>query len=257
MTSSIHSAHASAQAGRAIGESPDPSDQTIFLQQWGTYHKVVANNLMFHREAYGLLRAMLGSLGPQPLRVLDLGCGDAASFAALVGDVPIARYDGVDISAPALALATAALSNTSCVFALHHGDFAEALSAWREPVDVIWIGQSQHHLKNPEKQAVFADAHRLLRASHGKMLAIWEPTLADNEDREGWCDRFSGAREVWAALDDDEFERMASHVRASDHPESISDWLALGRNAGFPSAAELTVSAWALARFYRYDCAAG
>jgi hypothetical protein len=243
------------QAGAPLGVR-DPSDQTIFLRQWGTYRKVVAHNLMFHREAYALLRTTLASLGPRPLRLLDLGCGDAASIAALLPDLPIVRYDGVDISAKALELAAETLSATSCAFALHQADFASALSRWREPVDVIWIGQSLHHLRMPEKRAVFGDAHRLLTASNGTMLAVWEPTLTETEDREGWCDRFAQGRSSWAALEDAEFDSMVNHVLSSDHPETISDWLALGRKAGFESAAELPVSAWALARFYQFRCGA-
>ena len=69
-----YSPDVAAGGGRSLSNGP-VSDQTIFLRQWGVYRKVVENNLMFHREAYGLLEATLASLGSGPLRLLDLGCG--------------------------------------------------------------------------------------------------------------------------------------------------------------------------------------
>lgn len=242
-----------AGGGRSLSNGP-VSDQTIFLRQWGVYRKVVENNLMFHREAYGLLEATLASLGSGPLRLLDLGCGDASNIAALLPRLPVVRYDGVDISPQALAIAETSLTGTGCAFGLHEADFASALSGWRDPVDVIWIGQSLHHFRAPEKRAILRDAHRLLAAGRGGTLVIWEPTLNDGEDRDGWCDRFARDRPAWAPLEDAEFDSMASHVRASDHPETSSDWLAMGREAGFAHAEELVVSAWALARVYRFRC---
>jgi len=59
------------QPGGAIG----------FFRAWDTYSKVVAANYMFHRElGQGVSDALHQRFGGRPFSLLDLGCGDAASW---------------------------------------------------------------------------------------------------------------------------------------------------------------------------------
>jgi ubiquinone/menaquinone biosynthesis C-methylase UbiE len=231
------------------------TDQTVFLRGWQTYRKVLDNNYMFHREVYECLRQVILRRAPKLFRFLDIACGDASASVRALAGTPIGHYYGIDISGPALAIAKEELAVINCPVTLAQSDFVEAISRWKEPVDVVWIGQSLHHLEAPAKRELMRSVRHIL--SNEGLFLIWEPTLFDGELQEGWISRFeSGSRPLWLNLVDEEWNAMLSHVRASDHAETSRKWQQLGLEAGFRSAAELYTAPTKLARIYCFDGAA-
>jgi SAM-dependent methyltransferase len=91
-----------------------PDDQTVFLNQWQTYQKVIANNYMFHRQVYGLLHRILIDDFNKPFRFLDIACGDASAATNALRGTSIKHYYGIDISKPALAIASESLAALGC-----------------------------------------------------------------------------------------------------------------------------------------------
>ena len=130
-------------------------------------------------------------------------------------------------------------------------DFADALRHRSEPTDVIWLGQSLHHLAGPAKLAVMRDLRRLL-ADRGVFL-LWEPARFDDESREAWLERFE---ERWQSrlshLTAEEWSAMVDHVRTADFPETVSGWLGMGREAGFGEGGELLQAPFDLGRVFRF-----
>ncbi len=230
----------------------DLGDQSWFLDGWRTYRKFLDLNYMFHREVYGCLRGVLLTEAQPGFRFLDVACGDAAaSITALVGS-DIGSYTGIDISRPALNLAKSELAVLTCPVALIEQDFVIALAAWSEQVDVVWIGQSLHHLSPEDKQAVARDVRRIL--TPGGLFLIWEPTTLPGEDRIGWVDRVAErGRAYWPEFDDEERETVVAHCRASDYPESAVWWLSLGEAAGFAASRSLIEAPPALGRVYSFS----
>jgi SAM-dependent methyltransferase len=227
------------------------SSATHFQQQWRNYRKVVDNNYIFHREVYERLRAILSAEAPRPFRFLDVACGDAAMSVTMLGGLPVAHYHGIDLSRPALDLASAALEGLPCPATLEERDFVEALGAWTTPVDVVWIGQSLHHLLEPGKLALMREIRRVV--GERGLLLVWEPTMREDEDRESWLERFElKNRPRWTALSPQEWDAVVAHNRAEDFPEMASRWLSLGREAGFAEADEVLVAPTDLARMYRF-----
>jgi len=228
---------------------PGGGDQTLFLHAWQTWRKVLDHNYTFHREVYGLLRRVVLAEAPKPFRFLDIACGDAAASKTALLGTNVGHYYGIDVSRPALELARRELDSLGCPVTLLEQDFVAALAGWREPVDVAWIGQSLHHLLPKGKLDLMRSVRRVLD-SRGLFL-IWEPTSLEGEDRLEWVARFeTGSRALWSALNEEEWNAIVSHVRASDYPETASRWQALGRDAGFGSARELYVAPTNLARVY-------
>jgi len=79
-----------------------------FFHVWDTYARVVAENYMYHRELGVAVQAALQArFARRPFTILDLGCGDAATFAPLLGDLPVGSYRGAALSAAAPARAGA------------------------------------------------------------------------------------------------------------------------------------------------------
>lgn len=233
------------QANRDI----DPA-LAYFEMQWGTYMKVVANNLMSHREVYRELHRVLIEDAPQPFCFIDVACGDASCTVGALKNTSVASYCGIDITRPALNLAAEAVASLDCPTRLENRDFVDALQHWSEPVDVIWIGMSLHHLLTPAKAALMRKVHDLL-GDRG-LFIVWEPTLLEGEDRGGWLDRFTSNRPFWTALSDKEFASVDAHNRAADYPETAVTWRALGIGAGFSSATELFRAPNDLHRMYLF-----
>ncbi|MFB9984256.1 class I SAM-dependent methyltransferase [Mesorhizobium kowhaii] len=149
--------------------------QDMFNKELETYRRIVAANLMFHREVYGLLRDLLVEHAPGSFRFLDVACGDAAASAAMLKTTAIGGYVGIDLSEASLRLADRALEGLPCPVELRCGDFAEAMANWSEPVDVIWIGMSLHHLATEGKARLMRHARRALGGVG--LFVIWEPAL--------------------------------------------------------------------------------
>jgi len=180
----------------------------------------------------------------------DLACGTAPSSPAALSGADLARYVGIDISKPSLDVAKDALSSLSCPIELRRQDFAEAIDNWAGPLDVVWIGQSLHHLRAPEKQAFMQKVERLL--PRDGLFVIWEPTCLEGEGREGWMERFRQLRPQWLAISDEEFAAFDSHCGSSDFAETAATWKGMAREAGFEQADELFTAPNQLARVYRF-----
>jgi hypothetical protein len=124
------------------------------------------------------------------------------------------------------------------------------MTGWTEPIDMVWIGMSLYHLQTEEKAGLMKDVHAAL-FPHGLFL-IWEPTLLDGESRAEWLDRFSSCRPQWAAITDEEFAAMESHMRLADFPEPAESWKAMGRQAGFGPAEQLFMMPDRLGRVFKF-----
>jgi len=227
-----------------------PSDQELFAKGLATYQKVVGHNYMAHREVYEVLRGVLQAEAPDGFAFLDLACGAATGSADALKGTQIGRYVGVDISGPSLDVAGDALKDLGCPVDLRQQDFVETIDAWNEPVDVVWIGQSLHHLRAPQKPGFMRRVRAAL--ARGGLFLIWEPTCFDGEDREDWLERFHRLRPEWSGVSDEEFAAFETHCRASDYAETASAWLGFGREAGFARAQELLTVPNGLARVYRF-----
>ena len=224
--------------------------QDMFNKELETYRRIVATNLMFHREVYGLLRDLLVEHAPGSFRFLDVACGDAAASAAMLKTSAIGGYVGIDLSEASLALAARALEGLPCPVELRCGDFAQAMANWSEPVDVIWIGMSLHHLATEGKAKLMRHARRAL-GGVGQFV-IWEPALFQGEDRAAWLARFSLLRDKWSAVSDEEFASMERHMLLADFPETAETWLGMGRDAGFRRAEEIFMMPNRMGRVFRY-----
>ena len=100
---------------------------------WSLPLRVTADTLVPRPETETVVEAALAALPPdvrdKPLRIADLGTGTGAILLALLNELPQAFGVGIDISAPALAVARGNAERLGfgrrCAFVI--GDFASAL----------------------------------------------------------------------------------------------------------------------------------
>jgi hypothetical protein len=164
--------------------------------------------------------------------------------------LPVSSYHGIDLSQPALDLARTNLETLDCPFTLENQDFLVALKAFSGSADVVWIGQSLHHLLLPEKR-VLMERVRQIVGEQG-MFLIWEPVRSEGESEIGWYDRFAASRPYWSVLSDEDFADIDHHHRTSDHPETDETWRQIGLDAGFSRVDDVFRAPSQLARVYQY-----
>jgi hypothetical protein len=143
------------------------------------------------------------------------------------------------------------LKAVGCTVILQQFDFVEAIRDWSAPVDVVWIGQSLHHLQSSAKLPFIAQVRKML-GDQG-LLVTWEPTTREGEDRAGWLERFeTETQPFWTAMTSSECKALVDHMRADDYPETAARWRSLGREAGFSKVEEVFVAPRDLSRMYCY-----
>jgi hypothetical protein len=202
-----------------------------FQKQWATYQKLVDADALSHKEVGTVLHDAQGH--PSAVRLPRHRLRRCRP-----NEAGARRHQGPALSRhrPVRACARACRQQPegrSVRVELDHRDFVEALERRPEPADAAWCGLSIHHLSTEGKL-------ELLTAIHGStsdMLMIYEPTLADGEDRDGYLARFRRVnRPAWPFLTKEEWEQIDHHVTTCDFPESAATWLDMGRNAGFSAA---------------------
>ena len=192
-----------------------------FQKQWATYLKLVDADALSHKEV-GAIHL--------PFAFLDIACGDAGQMKHALASTEVNHYHRIDLSEPALELAA---KNLKCVPFAVELDHRERL--WRDgPSPPMRRGAGFPSTTSPRRRKL-----ELLAAIHGstsKML-IYEPTLADGEDREGYLARFRRVnRPAWPFLTKDEWDQIDHHVTTCDFPESPATSLDIGRKASFSAA---------------------
>jgi len=215
----------------------------IFRKAWGTYQKVISNNLMFHREISYAIKQLFET-SPGPLRLLDLGCGDASHIARILKPGQLAEYCGCDLFPYALDDARTSLQPFGIPATLLCQDMIDVMqTSPANHFDIVYSSYALHHLPVSEKQAFFMECSRILRRNG--CVIIVDVMREEGEARPDYLDGYNGTVSTqWTALTPDEREQVQEHIRNCDFPETPSDLKALARNAGLTSSRRLEKQTW-------------
>jgi hypothetical protein len=172
------------------------------------------------------------------------------SGEARLAGTRVSHYHGIDLSDPAIGLAAKVLDGVPYRVDLDHQNFVSALEQRPEPADIAWCGLSIHHLVTAEKLELM----QAIRGATGVAFFLYEPCRREGEDRDGWLRRFLGAQvPTWTTLAVEEKNQLIHHIETSDLPETASDWMDLGLQAGFAQATQRFVDPTDGLRMFRYD----
>jgi SAM-dependent methyltransferase len=229
----------------------DEQAMETFRRQWQVYTRLVDHDCLSHHAVRTVLHRELVAEVNRPFRFLDLACGDARLTVAALQGTPVIHYHGIDLSAPALALARQTVEALACPVELEQADFVSAMRERPEPADVVWIGLSLHHLQTPDKQVLMREVRSAV--GDGGRFLIYEPVCHEGESRPAYLDRFEQTtRSAWAALAPEDRAAIVAHVRDADFPEPPSVWAQLGRDAGFSDVRELFTDPAGLYTVFRF-----
>lgn len=205
----------------------------FFSSAWQVYEKVVAGDYLSHRLLYQGINDFLDTYD-EPIRFLELGCGDARLSLDLLRDRRVEAYLGIDSSIHALELARRRSAGRPGHWRLLQGDvrhMPEVGQDW----NVALASFCLHHLSSQEKRRTLASVRAALRAP--AVFLLIDVFRQEGQDREAYLQRRRTVqRESWKALDDQEIELVIQHESAADFPETVSDYRKWALEAGFTSA---------------------
>jgi ubiquinone/menaquinone biosynthesis C-methylase UbiE len=221
--------------------STDPI--TIFRKTWGTYQKVISNNLMYHREITAAVTERF-ERSHSPLHLIDLGCGDASHILKLLKPGQIAEYCGCDLSQFALDEARKLLEPYGAAINLCCTDMLAVLS--RAPAshfDIVYSSYALHHLPTESKQIIFTECRRALH-DNGCLILV-DVMRDEGQSRPEYLYSYNRTvRTQWEPLTPDERNQVQEHIRNCDFPETASTLEQLARNAGFSNCRRLEKQTW-------------
>jgi len=193
------------------------------FEQWAMYDAVVQADYMRHAELVVALAEWAQKSG-KPLRIVDLGCGDAWLATHAFREATVEQYRGVDVSDSAVERArqhVAIWPGRAEVVAGNLADFLGGLSDGS--ANIVLASYSLHHFLGDAKISLISECHRILAAG-GTFIWI-DAVRREDESRDEYIARLTHTMEHdWPALNADQRARACAHVRESDFPETGS-WM--------------------------------
>ncbi|KAL4459090.1 hypothetical protein ABPG75_013955 [Micractinium tetrahymenae] len=259
-------AAASADPVAPVGKAQAEESVAIFQRSWQTYQKLLEvdfleHNLLYQAVQQHLLSLAAAAAGPGDgsyasaggLRLVDLGCGDALQLARTLqrcgcpgcrspgSGVPLASYTGVDVSAPALALAARHLAflQPTCEVSLVEQDMdAFVRGCPAGSFDVAFASFAVHHLSTLEaKQAFLSQVARCLEP--GGAFLLVDVFRKEGEDRGQYMQRYQGNMDEAVdkgIIEPGEAATVMEHILNFDYPEQLSAYQQAAAAAGFAAA---------------------
>lgn len=199
---------------------------------WSLYDKVIHFDYMRHQQMARVISTVAASR-PQPLAVLDLGCGDGRMAAAGLQGCQVESYVGIDLSAAALEAARKHLAPLQCTLDLRQMDIeAGLMQPFNAAPNLVLASYSLHHY---QYDALPALLNRLAEVVHADSVLIWiDLERKEQESREQCVVRYAEEQlSAWSSIASSEKEEIKSHMIAADFPLSARERQQLIANAGF------------------------
>lgn len=202
------------------------------FEQWAMYDAVVRHDYMRHAELARALAAWASVFG-RPLRVVDLGCGDAGLATSGFQHANVEHYFGVDLAESSIERARGHLAIWPGRAEVACGNLAETLHRLSDQsANVALASYSLHHFSTDDKLVLISEIWRLLEP-RGAFLWI-DVVRNDGESRQEYIDRITHTMtHDWVGLTPEQRQMAVDHVRQSDFPEPRSWMLEHVEAAGF------------------------
>ena len=213
---------------------PTPSISRVkeVFEQWAMYDAVVQNDYMCHKEIVVALAERVGEL-KQPLRIIDLGCGDAGLATSAFRQANVEHYLGVDLSESAVQRARGFLACWRGRAEAVAGNLVEFVATVPDQsANVVLASYSLHHFATAQKIALVNHCFRIL--APGGIFFWIDAVRRENETRDSYLARLTTVMQNdWTGLSAEYRARGVAHVLESDFPETASWMLDQVAEAGF------------------------
>jgi ubiquinone/menaquinone biosynthesis C-methylase UbiE len=202
------------------------------FQQRSMYDAVVAGNYMHHAELYRALAAWAKEFA-RPLRIVDLGCGDASVATKAFAAAEVERYVGVDLAESSIEQARLLTARWSDRVELICGNLFDALHGLPDgDANAVLASYSLHHFSSDDKVKLLNEIRRVLEPQ-GALLWI-DAVRREGESRDEYVNGLADdIKRDWTLLSIEERGRAAEHVLTSDFPETESWMMGQAAAEGF------------------------
>lgn len=202
------------------------------FEQRSMYDAVVAGNYMHHAELVAALGAWAEEFG-RPLRIVDLGCGDASLAAKSFADAQVEQYVGVDLAESSIEQARLRTVAWQGRVEMICGNLFDALHGLADgSANVVLASYSLHHFSTADKVKLLREISRVLES--GGVLLWIDAVRNEGEPRDEYVNGLaSDIKRDWTMLSVEERQRAAEHVLTSDFPETEAWMMEQTAAAGF------------------------
>lgn len=205
--------------------------QAIF-ERWTLYEKVIRLNYMRHQEMIRVIQQAVKQID-QPLRVLDLGCGDGWMASQGLREGSVESYLGIDLSDSALREAEQNLRPLGDTVELRQGNFHEVMETHPGITpNLILSSYSLHHFSGSDLRWLIRRIGETLETDQGVFLWIDLKCEAE-ETRDEYMSRFHDQfLPQWDALSEEQRDEVIDHMLQSDFPLTLREQHAVASEAG-------------------------
>lgn len=208
----------------------------------GQFIDVVRPAVPMADEQIDTLLRIINAANPEPLTVLDIGCGDGILGKAILERYPSSRCVFLDFSEPMIKSARKNLEKLESRAELVDGDFS--VESWTKlvkaggPFDVVVSGLAIHHLTDERKKEIYKEVYGLLKPGglflnldHVTSSTEWVERIFDTQFIDSLC---KAHRRAGSSLSRDEIS--GRYYQRPDKEDILAtvraqlDWL---RKAGY------------------------
>ena len=209
----------------------DPTQ--IFIRNWEIYQKIILEDYMNHKKLGKLSQAYLLEFANQsPIKMLDIGCGDAHQIANQLASLNTLSYTGYDLSEQAIALAKQHIQKTKASPKFHIGKMEELIKVDTNTYNLLYSSFAIHHLTDENKISFIADCFSRLE-NKGIFILIdikRLPGQSTSDYKKSYADWIY---QEWDALEQDEKDAIVQHLQTCDIPVETTSYIRFAQEAGF------------------------
>lgn len=217
----------------------DPTQ--IFIRNWEIYQKVIKQNYMKHKELGKASQKHLQDYSQYtPIRMLDIGCGDAKQISEQIKPLNLVAYTGFDLSEQATQIAFKNFAVFDIKAEFQIGRMEELIKTDQGTYNVIYSSFAIHHLTDDKKAEIIQDCYAKLD-KRGLFILIdikRQPKQSIEEYKKSYAQWIS---EDWHALNEDEKDAIIDHLNSCDIPVETKSYVEYAQYAGFNLLEEVNV----------------
>lgn len=203
-----------------------------YFEEWHPYDLLIKHNHMRHREMIECLNRYSPHSQKRPLRVLDLGCGNAYVAQKALAHLKALNYTGIDLSGGALASARQNLGGLPWEIDLIEGEILSLLKLQDKTFDLVIAGFSLHHFSEETNLAILKEIKRLLETDGS--FYLYDVITREDETHHEFNQRLLAGLEIELPEMPSTINRsIRDHIENNDFPVSTPVWQQLAKEAGF------------------------
>jgi cyclopropane fatty-acyl-phospholipid synthase-like methyltransferase len=212
----------------------NPTDPTqIFIRNWEIYQKIIRQNYMKHNELAAHSQVYFNQLSlKQPIKLLDIGCGDAHQISKQLKDLNLSSYTGYDLSAQAIEFAKQNVENLNAACNFQVGYMEDLIKKDQQTYTALYSSFAIHHLSDEMKNDFIHNCYK--RLDDGGLFILIDIKRLPGQSIEAYKKSYADwIHQDWHSLTTDEKHAIIDHLNTCDIPVEASTYIQYANNAGF------------------------